>query len=186
MWPSRASRWLPAVPSAVMSTSRKVACRAIPRVCRRVPSSPIMDSSSHSPSSSAATLRRVLRVLTQIALLSAIWFAAKELVDLLSLPISAGVLGLLGVLALLLSGLISTRALKDGADRLTGELILFFIPSVVAVVKYAALLRATGVQILVSIIVGTLLVMVTTAWAVHWGCLVESRLRERGQAGAGD
>ena len=129
---------------------------------------------------------RGLRSLAPIAFLAAVWLGAAKLVAALSLPLSAGVLGLLFVLALLLSGVVAVDTLKSGADWLLNELILFFIPSVVAVVKYGHLFREEGVQIVFAIAAGTVLVMVTTAWAVHLGCKFEARLHSRRAETGGD
>ena len=123
------------------------------------------------------TLMRGLRSLVQVALLGAVWLAATRLVAALSLPLSAGVLGLIFVLTLLLSGVVAVDAVKGGADWLLNELILFFIPSVVAVVKYGHLFHQEGVRLMFAIAVGTVLVMAATAWAVKFGCKVEARLR---------
>ena len=135
-----------------------------------------MKTLASSPPAGNVALMRGLRTLTQIALLGAVWLAATKLVAALSLPLSAGVLGLLFVLALLLSGGVAVESLKDGADWLLNELILFFIPSVVAVVKYGHLFREQGVQLVLTIAAGTVLVMVSTATAVHLGCKLEARL----------
>ncbi|ELW9531053.1 CidA/LrgA family protein [Burkholderia cenocepacia] len=122
---------------------------------------------------------RGMRTVVQIVLLGAVWLAASYLVDAFSLPLSAGVLGLLFVLALLLSRVVRVDTFKGGADWLLNELILFFIPSVVAVMKYFQLFRQEGVQLVFAIAVGTLLVMVSTAFAVHAGVKLEARLRRR-------
>lgn len=92
---------------------------------------------------------------------------------------------MLAVLGLLLSGKADVGWVKSGSDWLLGELVLFFIPCVVAVVNYLPLFRAEGVQLTIAIGVGTILVMAATALAVHAGCRLERRIAQmRGAADA--
>jgi len=118
----------------------------------------------------------------QVAALLAVWFAADWLTRKLGWSISPGVIGLLGMLGLLLTGRAKVGWVKDGANWFLGELVLFFIPCVVAVVNYLPLFRREGVQLVVAVTVGTVLVMAATALAVHAGCRLETRLaRLRGE-----
>ncbi len=123
-----------------------------------------------------------LRTVAQVAALLAVWFAADWLTRKLGWSISPGVLGLLAVLGVLLTGRGKVDWVKDGANWLLGELVLFFIPCVVAVVNYLPLFRREGVQLVIAVTVGTVLVMAATALAVHAGCRLERRLaRLRGE-----
>lgn len=121
----------------------------------------------------------MLRTLAQIGALILVWLMAAALVDVLSLPVSAGVVGLLLVLVLLLSGLVPVELVRLGADWMLGELVLFFIPAVVAVVEYGDLFRREGVALVGAVALGTVLVMISTAWAVRFGCGLEHRLVRR-------
>lgn len=121
----------------------------------------------------------MVRTLAQIAMLILVWVIAALLVAALSLPVSAGVVGMLLVLVLLLSGVVPVERVRLGADWMLGELVLFFIPAVVAVVEYGDLFRHEGVALVGAVACGTVLVMVTTAWAVRLGCGLEHRLARR-------
>ena len=105
-----------------------------------------------------------------------VWLAADWLTRTLGWSISPGVLGLLAVLGLLMSGKASVGWVRDGANWLLGELVLFFIPAVVAVINYLPLFQREGVQLVIAVTVGTVLVMAATALAVHAGCRLEARL----------
>ncbi|WP_141667207.1 CidA/LrgA family protein, partial [Enterococcus faecalis] len=48
------------------------------------------------------------------------------------------------------------------------ELLLFFVPVVVAVVQYKTLFMTEGWQIVLSIAVGTILVMLSTSLTIHY------------------
>lgn len=119
------------------------------------------------------------RRLAQVGAIVAIWLAAAALARVAGLDISPGVIGLLAVLALLLSGRARADWIEDGAQWLLGELVLFFIPCVVAVMQYGALFRREGVQIVLAVALGTVLVMAATALAVHLGCRLEQWLQAR-------
>lgn len=120
-----------------------------------------------------------LRTVLQIAVIMLIWLAAAALTRVTGLPVSPGVVGLLAMLALLLSGRADILWVKDGAEWLLGELVLFFIPCVVAVMQYGPLFRTQGVQIMIAVAAGTLLVMAATALAVHAGCQLEHWIARR-------
>lgn len=122
------------------------------------------------------------RRLAQVGALVAIWLVAAALARVAGLAISPGVIGLLALLALLLSGRARPDWIEDGAQWLLGELVLFFIPCVVAVMQYGALFRREGVQIVLAVALGTVLVMAATALAVHLGCRLEQWLQARREA----
>jgi holin-like protein len=84
----------------------------------------------------------------------------------LHLPLPGSVLALGLLLALLGLRVVPLAALRRGADWLLAEMLLFFIPAVMAVSQHMDLLRAEGVRIVAVILLGTVLVMATTAFLV--------------------
>ena len=82
-------------------------------------------------------------------------------------------------LAALLSGILKLQWIKSGADFVLGELVLFFIPCVVGLIKYQDLFRSQGWQLLSTIAIGTVCVMVATAYAVYLGFKLEGLLKQR-------
>ncbi|WP_233161618.1 MULTISPECIES: CidA/LrgA family protein [unclassified Achromobacter] len=125
---------------------------------------------------SIARARPAMARLGQSLFLVVAFAVAAQVTQLLHLPLAPGVVGLLTVLALLFSGIVKVDWIKGGANWLLNNLVLFFIPSVVAVVKYFDLFRREGVQLVLAIALGTLLVMAATALAVHLGRRLEDRL----------
>ncbi len=116
------------------------------------------------------------RVLAQIGLLIAIWLASDWFVHRTGLPVPGGVLGLGIVFVLLLLG-VPLNWVKDGAQWLLAEMLLFFVPAVVAMIKYKALFISEGWQLLVVIFLGTALVMCVTALVVDRFFKIEHQLR---------
>lgn len=120
-----------------------------------------------------------LRAFAQVLGLVALWWMAEQATRWLALPLPGSVLGL-GVLVLLLStGLLPVAWIKEGADWLLAEMLLFFIPAVVAVVQYPAILLKEGWHLLLVILLGTVVVMVGTALVVERVFRYEHRLRLR-------
>lgn len=104
----------------------------------------------------------------QLVIIGLVWQLSCWLVRLTHLPVSGGVLGLFIMLLLLMSGLLPVTWVNDGARVLLGELLLFFIPILIIVVKYKDLFIAEGWQLAVCVLVGTMLVMLSTAMTLKY------------------
>jgi holin-like protein len=96
--------------------------------------------------------------------------------------VSPGIVGLFIMLALLGSGAVKMEAVEEGAKFVLGELVFFFLPIIVAVVKYKDLFIASGWQLLVCIFVGTVLVMLSTALTLSYCYKWRRRLFKRRHA----
>lgn len=117
------------------------------------------------------TLRNLLRHsrLLQIGLLILFSLAGQKIAGLFDLPIPGGVVGLLIVLGLLASGKLPVQAVRRGANWLLGEMLLFFVPSVMSLLNHRELLGMLGFKVLATIVVGTAMVMVSTALTIDLG-----------------
>ncbi|WP_329958859.1 CidA/LrgA family protein [Paraburkholderia sejongensis] len=129
--------------------------------------------------SRASALARIARIAVQSAAIAALWSGADFAVRHLHLPVPAGVVGLLVLLALLFCGGIAPRWVKAGADWLLSDMLLFFIPAAVAAVQYGGLFRADGWRLALVVIGGTLMVMVAVALAVDQAARLERRVALR-------
>ena len=107
-----------------------------------------------------------LRIPFQIGLLAAIWFLADCAVRYFHLPLPANVTGMLALLALILLGWVRVEWFRAGAGWLLAEMLLFFVPAVVAVVNYQELLLQEGWRIALVLVISTTLVLGVTALAV--------------------
>ncbi len=101
--------------------------------------------------------------LLQIGLLSGFWLAGELLVRLAHLPVPGGIAGMLIVLAMLASRRLSPLSMRRGADWLLAEMLLFFVPAVLAVLDHHEFLGWMGVKLLAVILAGTVAVMSVTA-----------------------
>ena len=112
-----------------------------------------------------ALLQR-LQVPVQVVLYIALFVLAEYLVTWLHLPLPANLVGMMILLALILCRIIPLQWVRAGARWLLAEMLLFFIPAVVAVVNYAQLLLIDGWRIFTVIALSTLMVLGATAWVV--------------------
>ncbi|MDA3579186.1 CidA/LrgA family protein [Acinetobacter ursingii] len=130
---------------------------------------------------SYSSLAYFAKVIIQIGLLLIFWWIGSLLQQVLNLPVSAGVIGLFLVLIGLVSGVFKLQWIKTGSDFMLAELVLFFIPCVVGLINYKSLFIAEGWQLITAIVLGTMCVMVFTAYTVHFCFKLESRLKQRSQ-----
>lgn len=122
---------------------------------------------------------RWLQTPFQIALLAAIWLLADIAVRTLHLPLPANLTGMLLLLVCILLGVVKAQWFSAGARWLLAEMLLFFVPAVVAVVNYQDLLLQEGWRIMVVLIVSTVLVLGTTALVVDRVYRLELKLARR-------
>lgn len=102
----------------------------------------------------------------QIGIVLICWQAGEALVRALGLPVPGAIVGL-AILLLLLGGRrLSVVSLRRGAEWLLADMLLFFVPAVLAVLNYPEFLGLTGLKILFVILASTVAVMVTTALVV--------------------
>jgi len=102
----------------------------------------------------------------QLGVLLACWLAGEAAARALALPVPGAIVGL-GLMLLLLGGRrLSAVSLRRGANRLLADMLLFFVPAVLAVLDHPEFLGLTGLKILFVILVSTVVVMATTALVV--------------------
>ncbi|WP_221798739.1 CidA/LrgA family protein [Oceanobacter mangrovi] len=117
--------------------------------------------------------------LLQLVAFCGLFWLCNLAVAALHIPIPGSVFGL-GILVLLLGvGIVPERAVKAGSAVLLGELLLFFIPPVVSVLKYRALLQADGLVIVACVVLGTLMALVGTALVVDRIYTLEKRMNDK-------
>lgn len=124
-------------------------------------------------------LKPLLHTAAQVLLLIAVWYGADRAAAWLGLPFSGGVVGLLLMVALLLSGAVRPAVVDRGADWLLSNMLLFFIPLVVSVVQFTGLLESEGLRLFAAIGLGFVSVLLATALTVEWVCRMDRGRRLR-------
>lgn len=97
-------------------------------------------------------MRHAAVILLQITLLLLVNQTAHAVVAALELPVPGNLLGMLILLALLVSGLLPLRYIEAGASLLTRHLAFFFIPITVGLMAFADVFLANGPAILVILV----------------------------------
>ncbi|MET3818140.1 MULTISPECIES: CidA/LrgA family protein [Burkholderia] len=124
----------------------------------------------------AGNVARTGRIVLQAAALGVLWMAVDWVVRAVGLPVPSGVIGLAVLLVLLFSGRVAPAWVKDGANWLLSDMLLFFVPAAVAAVQYGGLFREDGWRIALVMLAGTAFVMVAVAVAVDLAAKLERRL----------
>ncbi len=107
-----------------------------------------------------------LQVPIQVVLYAVLFLIADQLVKHFHLPLPANIVGMLMLLALILLRILPLNWVKAGSRWLLAEMLLFFVPAVVAVVNYAQLLMVEGWKIFLVIAVSTMLTLGATGLVV--------------------
>lgn len=105
--------------------------------------------------------------LLQLGVLVCFWAMGQAIVQLLSLPVPGGVVGMAAVLALLLTRRMNVSSVRRGAEWLLAEMLLFFVPAMMALLDHSEFLGMLGLKLLIVILTGTLCVMAATALTVE-------------------
>lgn len=108
------------------------------------------------------TVRTISKGVLQVAILFFVSIAMNKISLLLHLPIPGSILGIIVLFTLLKTKMIKLAWVEQGANWLLAELLLFFIPSAVGVMKYIPMLETDGVRILIVVISSTLVVMISS------------------------
>ncbi|KVM60488.1 murein hydrolase transporter LrgA [Burkholderia ubonensis] len=124
----------------------------------------------------SGSVARTGRIALQAAALGVLWMAVDWVVRAAGLPVPSGVIGLAVLLVLLFSGGVAPAWVKDGANWLLSDMLLFFVPAAVAAVQYGGLFREDGWRLALVVVAGTAFVMVAVAVAVDLAAKFERKL----------
>lgn len=114
------------------------------------------------------TLKIQQHSLLQIGLVCLFWLASELIVHLLKLPFSGGIFGLGMVLLLLATKRLTLNLIKQGAELILADMLLFLIPAVLSILKHHEFIGILGIKILFVILLSTLCVMLVTATVVDF------------------
>lgn len=105
-------------------------------------------------------MQTTIKATGQIALFCLLSLFSNYLVEKFHLSLPGSIIGIFILFFLLQTNILRIEWVELGANLLLAELLLFFIPSAVGIMKYQNLLLTDGLRILLVIIPGTILVMV--------------------------
>lgn len=91
------------------------------------------------------------RLLLQLFLLWIIFQLGTLVTSILKLPLPGNVFGMLILFALLTTGIIPIKWVKDGSELLLKHLAFFFIPIAVGLMALGSLLASSGIWLLTTL-----------------------------------
>ncbi|MCK8043829.1 CidA/LrgA family protein [Shewanella sp. 1CM18E] len=127
-------------------------------------------------------IKHCVLVALQVAGFCGFAWLCQTLAIYLHSPIPGSVIGLTILLLLLSLKLVPERSVSFASRWLIGELLLFFIPPVVAVIKYQALLEHFGAVLISAMLAASTCVLLGTAFAVDKLFKFEHKKRLQHQA----
>lgn len=116
----------------------------------------------------SAQFRRLFRRnrLLQIGLVGVFWLAGEAIARVTGLPLPGSIIGMVLALAAFFAGGLRVDSMKRGANWLLAEMLLFFVPAVLALLDHHELLGLLGLKIFAIILISTTIVMCVTAMTV--------------------
>lgn len=122
-----------------------------------------------------STPRYLGRMASEVLVLLGVFLLGGQLAAWLHWPIPGGVIGLGLLLVAFACGVVKPASLQLGAGILMAEMLLFFIPALMSLLDYGAMVRSEGWRIMLVIGASTLLVMLVTAFTVEFVCRWKTR-----------
>ncbi|WP_433941694.1 CidA/LrgA family protein [Paenibacillus lautus] len=104
----------------------------------------------------------MLKGTLQVAGFMLLSLGMDQLTAWLNIGIPGSILGIVVVFILLETKILRLEWIELGANWLLAELLLFFIPAAVGIMKYFPMLEAEGLQILAVVLFSTVIVMVSS------------------------
>lgn len=104
----------------------------------------------------------MLKGTLQVAGFMLLSLGMDQLAKWLDWGIPGSILGIVVVFILLETKILRLEWIELGANWLLAELLLFFIPAAVGIMKYFPMLEADGLQVLIVVVFSTIIVMVSS------------------------
>ena len=111
----------------------------------------------------------------QVGLIGVFWAAGEALARTTGLPLPGGIIGMALALTLFLAGGLKAASMKRGANWMLAEMLLFFVPAVLALLDHHELFGLLGLKIFALIVLSTTAVMCVTALTVDLCYRLSSR-----------
>jgi holin-like protein len=115
-------------------------------------------------SDAAAILDRSVPL--QVGVIVAFWLLGEAIVRVSGLPLPGAVVGLGLLFLLVATRRVNESSVRRGAHWFLAEMLLFFVPAVLAVLDYREFAGLTGLKVMFVIIASTVAVMLVTAVVV--------------------
>ena len=105
-------------------------------------------------------------VVFQLLALIAFWLVGEGLVWAFHVPIPGAIVGMFLLLGLMMTNQLKATSVALGAEWLLTEMLLFFIPAVMVLLKHPEFFGLIGLKLLLAILMSTVVVMTSTAFTI--------------------
>ena len=119
-----------------------------------------------------------MKIIIQVAIIFSICWVSLLIESLLPIAFPASVIGMILLLALLLSKILRVEHIREKSDFLLSNMGFFFIPAGVSVINYFDVLASNLLPLLAVCAVSTLLTFVVTAYAVQFTRILMNRRKK--------
>ena len=123
----------------------------------------------------------VMKLLMQIGIIFGLFWISQGIEKVLPFSFPASVISMLLLLALLCTGVVKLKHVKETTDFVLTNLAFFFVPVTVTIVNYLDLIIENGVAFLVICLVSTVVTFAATAWAVQLTNRLINRKKEEAE-----
>lgn len=117
-----------------------------------------------------------MKILKELTIILFITFLGEILSKTLSLPLPGTVVGMLLLLACLITKIIKVDSLKITSNYMLDNLAFFFLPAGVGIISSLNILSGNTLKILTVIIASTLVVTVVTGLTVQGLIILQKKL----------
>ena len=111
---------------------------------------------------------KMIKVIEQVLFFIIFAQGCRFVSEYFNLPIPGSIIGIIIMFVLLKLKVVKLAWVELGAKVLVAEMMLFFVPSVVGILKYQQLIMANGLHILIVIVVSTVSVMLSCGLMSEW------------------
>ncbi|MGF7048890.1 holin-like protein [Paenibacillus sp. DS2015] len=109
-------------------------------------------------------MKNMMKGFIQVAVLMIFSLLMNQLAQWLQWKIPGNIVGILVIFILLETRVIRLEWIEIGANWLLAELLLFFVPAAVGIMKYIPMLQSDGLRILIVVLISTFVVMLSTGF----------------------
>ena len=107
-------------------------------------------------------IKKSIKIAIQITFLWGIYYVFSWITSLLGLPIPGGVVGMIALFTLLITGILPLRLIEDGVNLLLGNFPILFIPLAVGLMPLGSLFMSNWLTMFITIFVSTGLGLIVT------------------------
>ncbi len=108
-----------------------------------------------------------MKIIKQTGIIFLICWISVGLEELVPIPFPASVIGLVILLACLLTGILKVSHVQEKSDFLLSNMAFFFVPAGVGLMNYLDILKSSWLPILVVCVASTVITFAATAYSIR-------------------